>query len=303
MILRIEPPEDLIRFRHEAMATDFTLSFGGVDARYAGQIALEAGRLIDTIEDKLSLYRENSDVTRFNLAKPGAALRVSQECIDCLTVAFRASAATRGRFNVFMGREATKAKGNIPSYLTYADRAAGEDAGDGAFLAMDPISRTLVKRRGGAMLDLGGIGKGFALDRVAELIEDWEAPRAMLSAGGSTLLLIAPPGDRSWTATVGDRRLEPFGAGCLSSSGLDFEERHIIDPDTRLPAALWKRAYAWAGQAGFADALTTACMLMPWEEIQQLARDEAELSLAAVSVGGEWRTAGPFFEPQDNGHG
>ncbi|MBK1879229.1 FAD:protein FMN transferase [Pelagicoccus mobilis] len=284
-MLKIEEKEGLFAFRHEAMATELTLSLGGVDQEYAKGISYAFFERVDEIESKLSLYQETSDVTRINLLKKGEQTRVSEECIDCLQLAMTASELTSGRFHPFLGVDALKVKGKAPAYLRSVFQAPVGDPSSPA-IQIDPNTRQLVKVAEGVILDFGGIGKGYALDVAMEEIEDWDVPVAMANFGGSTLLFKSEDEDSPWSATLDGEGFVPFRNGAFSSSGVGFQGEHIVSSVGE--TLLWERSYARTYSAALADALTTGAMLMGQEELDTLCQAQPQLVVAASQGGKLW---------------
>ena len=107
-------------------------------------------------------------------------------------------------------------------------------------------------------------------------LREWHIPRALLDAGGSTLLALDPPrGQDGWsvgTGTSGERPIQ-LANRAFSGSGFDVQGLHIIDPRTARPATLKKQnAWAFAPNAALADALSTAFILLSKREIRELCR-------------------------------
>jgi hypothetical protein len=95
-----------------------------------------------------------------------------------------------------------RGEGRLPSEseLAGARRHVG-----GAHVTLDPGSRTIAFDEAGVELDLGGIAKGYAVDRVVELLERRDVAAALISAGGSTIYGFgSPPGAAAWTVTLQD---------------------------------------------------------------------------------------------------
>ena len=293
-MLRITEPKGLHSFRHEAMATDFIVSFGGVDSQYAKQAAYEAFSVVDDIESKLSLYQESSDISRINLAEEEQSVLISSECVECLELALEASRLTSDKFQVFVGAAACAAKGFIPPHLKGRLEGRTKQA-TGEAIALDPRGRIVTRLRGDLLVDLGGIGKGFALDRMIETLEDWEIPIAALNSGGSTHLFWSTQGDAPWRVELNQARIGAVGSGAVASSGLGFQENHIIDPSTGQSRTLWRRSYVRSPSAGLADALSTAAMLMDWPTLEQLADERSDLSFAVEDAEGAVHRCGMFF--------
>ena len=91
------------RFAHKAMATIYEIYFAGVDRQYASQAALEAFMLLDRLEQDLSRFNENSDITRINVAPEENPVRVSQDTFRCLLECQQLYSDTNGAFDVTIG--------------------------------------------------------------------------------------------------------------------------------------------------------------------------------------------------------
>jgi len=125
--------------------------------------------------------------------------------------------------------------------------------------------------------DLGAIGNGFALDRMAEVLCEWDCPAILLVAGGSSILAgDAPPGIPGWSCGLGDdSSLQRYWLkNCsLSGSGLIVKGQHILDPRTGRTGHRRFRAWALADTAAESDALSTAAMVLSEMEITGVVAD------------------------------
>ena len=160
-------------FTHHAMATFFQVRIAGEERGYAAQAARVAFDMADHLESLLSRFRENSEISQLAELNPGESLRVSEPTFACLEIAQRMEAATHRAFCVTptaLGTQAT-----LPQWsLLRSEFSVRCDSGRLEF-------------------DLGAIGKGFALDRMAEELADWNCPSFLLVAGGSSILAGEPP--------------------------------------------------------------------------------------------------------------
>ena len=261
---------DVRRFSHEAMATVFEVHSVHADARYAAQAAQAAFDLADRLETQLSRFLPNSDVARINRLEAGDTTRVGDATMECLVIARHVFDLTRGAFDVSIGT-------GLPSLELYAD---------------DGVVRAAT---GDVRIDLGGIGKGYAVDLMAELLEEWGIERALIHGGFSSVIALEGPADRDvWPLTLSDPAspstvLASLSARqkALSASGLRKGD-HIVDPRTGRPVR--SRRAAWAAvprpkpagggaltadrpriaPAAVADALTTAFMLLRPTDIESL---------------------------------
>jgi thiamine biosynthesis lipoprotein ApbE len=282
---QIEGVDALERFEHEAMATKFIAHFAaGGDNR---PLAAECFREIDRIEGLLSFYREASDVTRINRAEPAATLRIAPETAECLAVALEAAALTRGAFDPFAGRAAVEAKKqHVPLHL---DGIAADDADTRPCLEFDPAASMVTRLDGRRWLDLGAIGKGFALDSALTVLHEWGATRGLLVAGGSSVLgFDFSDAPAVWKCTLrsacGERSLELPANFALGASGEGFQPGHIVD--TRATgSARRRRAFVVAPTAALADALATGVFLASAGELDSLATELPDCSFLADGEG------------------
>ena len=129
----------------------------------------------------------------------------------------------------------------------------------------------------GVQFDLGGIGKGFAAEKVAELLREWSLEQSLVLAGASSVLCVGvPEGMSGWPMKLRnpEKRTEVFARfdlkeGAVSGSGRQ-KGQHIIDPRSKEAGPVEGRLAAWsiAPDAIAADASSTAFMMLSDEEIR-----------------------------------
>jgi thiamine biosynthesis lipoprotein len=249
---------DIHVFNHHAMATHFQVRIAGEDKTYAGQTAQAAFALTDQLESLLSRFRANSDISRIAQLAPGESLRVSEPVFACLEIARKMEIVTRGAFSVTAAALQTQSVG--PRWTLLRDQFS-------------------IRCDGGRLdFDLGAIGKGFAVDRMADVLREWSCPAFLLVAGGSSILAgEAPTGTVGWSCGLGDDHAAQrywLKQVSLSGSGLAVKGRHILDPRTGRAAGRESRAWALTETAAVSDALSTACMVLPDPEIAEILAEE-----------------------------
>jgi len=265
----------LFRFRHEAMATQFEIIIPETDADeiYAGQVAQALIEEVNRLEDQLSRFRPTSDIARLSMLTKGESTSIGLAALDCLRLAKAMHEETDGAFDVTIGplmklhRDETGApRIPHPDDVMIAEARVGMN-----LFTIDEDTGTVTVHADHLVIDLGAVGKGYALDQCAELLGDWSIANALLNAGDSTVLGIgAGPGSEGWPVTAGNRELREIllQNTALSGSGFHVKGAHIINPRTRRPVPPKPdRVWAIAPTAALSDAASTAFMVMTREEI------------------------------------
>jgi thiamine biosynthesis lipoprotein len=272
---RRDPGHYWIRVHRRAMACKFEITLAAADAEWV-QAARDALNEIDRLEDQLSVFRESSAMSDVNRRAAGEPVVVERSLFDLLRLCASLSSDTGGAFDItstplsrcwgFLRRE-----GCLPSLEAIA--AARALTGCGA-LGLDEEHRTVRFDRRGVELNLGAIGKGYALDRVAGGMRAAGVEDALLSAGCSSLLAIGGRG-RGWQVEVVSPRasrslarvwLRDAALG-TSGAGEQFVEidgtryGHVIDPRTGWPASGVLSVSVIASSGAVADALSTAFLV------------------------------------------
>ncbi len=247
------------------MATVFTITAAHAEPDYARQAARAALEELDLLEDRLSRFRPSSDIARINRLPPGQKTTVAPETLACLQAALTIEQQTDRAFDI--------------GYASQPSADAGIELGK--------AGGTVRVLAGGGRLDLGGIGKGFALDRMAAILDEWDIQAAQLWTSTSTVLakgVLAKgtsPDGSAWSVSIGPehaRRQIPLVDAAISASGTSVRGRHIVDPRSGHRVCHRVRCWAKAPTAAEADALSTAFMVMSDTEITEYRRRHPHVS-------------------------
>jgi len=127
-------------------------------------------------------------------------------------------------------------------------------------------------------LDLGGIGKGFALEHGREILLRYGYSQALLSAGDSTVLALEPPhGTKGWPVQLeldGHTETLELANEALSCSGKTVRGEHIFDTRLRKYATIRNRIYVRMSSPALSDAFSTAAMTMPVDALERFVEEE-----------------------------
>jgi thiamine biosynthesis lipoprotein len=282
------------RFSHQAMATTFEIIIQHDDSRYAEQAARQAFDELDRLEGELSRFVENSDISRINNLSPEEPLLVGLATFECLQLSARIHAETHGAFDVTIGsllrcwlnkdktlRNPSEGELSLARQRTGMNLIKLNEAQHTVELLASPCRKASPS---GVQIDLGGVGKGYALDVMAELLRDWSIDTALIHGGFSTVLAINAPAGvpafgggpaKGWPLTLSNplHRSQTLAYvhlhdRAVSGSGVQ-KGQHIIDPRTARPVQAKQAAWACARNGATADALSTAFMVMSPEEIER----------------------------------
>lgn len=266
-----------VRVSGTAMTTPIELEFWSDDperARGTGQAVLEEFHRVDR---RMSSYREDSELSRVNDNAADGPVHVSESLFRVLQRAQEVSELSDGAFDISFGsvgylydyREKRQ-----PSGDEIATRLGSINYRD---ILLDPEKRTVAFRKPGLRLDLGGIAKGYAVDRGLQILVRKGIRHARLSAGGD-LRLVGDKRGRPWMVGVRDPRSDtrnavilPLSDVAVSTSG-DYERffiddggdriHHILSPSTGKPAEGVQSVTILGDDALTTDGLSTAVFVL-----------------------------------------
>jgi FAD:protein FMN transferase len=274
---------DLLNASRPAMGSYFEIR---VPAQVPGaaELATRALDIVDEVEAQLTVYRDDSDIARLNAEAHLAPVAVEPRLFAIIERAVKLWHETGGAYDLTAGALSlawgfTRGPRRVPDAATLAIARARTGS---QHLRLDPVGRTIAFDRPGLVLNFGSIGKGYAIDRAAELIRShWYPTSALIHGGRSSLYALGSPPDQfggRWSVALrnpldpetsaGTIRLRNRGMGTSGAAFQRFEESgrvygHLIDPRTGEPTEDGPLSVTvLAPTAAEADALSTAFSLL-----------------------------------------
>jgi thiamine biosynthesis lipoprotein len=256
----------------------------------------------ERLDRMMSVWKEGSEIERLNRAAGASPVPVSDEMIEILAEARQVSEWTGGKFDVTFGALSGLWKFDQDQDNMIPSRAAVEAKlpfVDYTALRVDAVHHTAFLERKGMRAHLGGIGKGYAVDRGAAILKSRGFNDFMIQSGGD-LFVSGVRGDRPWRLGIRDPRgpadrtfaTLDLSNGTFSTSG-DYERffmkdgrryHHILDPDRGEPARGCRSVTIVADKAWLADGLSTGVFVLGPDKgmalIEQLPRVEGVIVAA-----------------------
>jgi thiamine biosynthesis lipoprotein len=252
------------------MGTLCTVTAEGVDSTQIASAVERAHDRIAALEMVMSSWRDDSELARFHAS--GNGFECSPALFGVLATARAMAESTGGAFDPTVGPLLrawdVRGKGRVP---TADERDSARARVDWRSLELDPATRRARFARSGMEVDLGGIGKGAALDEALDTLRAAGAGRALADFGGQLAAIGA------WEVTVADprERLRPLvrlrldDASLSTSAQMENERQvggkrygHILDPRKGAPVEFRGSVSVRARSATEADALSTALLVM-----------------------------------------
>lgn len=252
------------------------------------ELATRALDQVDALEAQLTIYRDDSEVSRLNAVAHLGPVPVEEGLLGLLETGLRIGRETGGAYDLASGALSlawgfVRGPRRVPGPPSLAE--ALQRSG-GHHVRLDPAARTVAFDRDGIVLNLGSIGKGYAVDRAAGVIRDhWWPTGALVHGGQSSIYALGSPpwnfGGR-WKIALRNpfRSEQPLGILYVRNRGVGtsgaafqaFEAEgrrygHIIDPRTGSPPADGPASVTVVSPtATESDALSTAFYLMGEEQ-------------------------------------
>lgn len=301
----------LVRVGRRAMACEFEVLLNVGQYPDGTAAAVEALDLVDELEQQMTVYRDTSEISALNARAYEEPVEVEARLFQVLQLGARLYQETGGAYDLTAGPLSKiwgfyRRAGRVPTDAELAEtmQHVGTDK-----LELDHERRTVRFRVPGMEINLGSIGKGYALDRCAELLARRGMEHYMLHGGQSSVICRGSRGyplpsaaaaQQGWWIGIRDpyrthQRLAELRvlnrAMATSGSGIQFfihegkRFGHILDPRTGRPAEGVLSATILAPTGAEADALSTACYVMGREAALGYCAKRPELGLVLISPG------------------
>jgi thiamine biosynthesis lipoprotein len=278
--------KSLARFEFERaqMGTLFRVVLYAPAKSVAEAACAAAFECLDGLNARMSDYDPASELSKLSSASEAAAptpwIPISEDLAVVLARAAEIAAASDGAFDVTCGnatrlwRRAIR-EGELPPPEELEEARASIDW-RAVELSAERRSARLLRR--GMRLDLGGIAKGFALDRMLGVLAERGVSSALVDGGGDVAVSAAPPGERGWRielgpvtpAQTGPRAVLVLEHAAVATSGdlvhsaviAGLRYSHIVDPHTAMGLTTNCGASVVARDGMTADALATAATVL-----------------------------------------
>ena len=234
------------------MDTFAEVSLFSIERARASEAMEEAFKEIERIEKLFSRFDKASEVSRINASAGEKEVIVSPELFEIIERSIYYSRISRGAFDI---TAAPLKKGRYEDIILDRDRLS---------------VRFLDK---GIKIDLGGIAKGYAVDRAVQILRSYGIESALVDMGGNIYALGSPPGKKAWRIGIRDPRDKDniihrlsLKDRAVATSGNYERPSHIIDPASGNPAARVMSVTVASDSAERSDALSTAVFVMGIED-------------------------------------
>ncbi|RMF97203.1 MAG: FAD:protein FMN transferase [Planctomycetota bacterium] len=299
-----------LSFSVRAMACEFEFLFNLGQCEQADRAALAAIERVEPLEQQMSFFRSSSELNRINAVASLQSIEVEPGLFELLATSKKIWEETQGAFDItasplwrIWGFADHRPRVPDDAEIRETLRCVGSQ-----YLELDASACRVRFRQEDLELNLGSIGKGYALDRCAACLNEaeigdylchagyssiiargtrWRAPEVPEPEGGWPIGVAHPlrPGER-----LGILRLHDSALGTSGSALQFFRHRgkrygHVIDPRTGYPADHFLSVTVVAPTATEADALATAFFVMQPDEIERYCRSHPEVGALLIRPG------------------
>ena len=292
----------VVRHSRPMLGTLITMTVHHSDLAVAEQGMIKAFQAIEEVDRVMSLHRSDSDIVKVNRAAGSEEISVHPWLVEVLNQAGQANVLTQGSYDVtclplmrlygFYSQENQKHFPKDKEILKVLDSVGQK------FVVIDSRSNQVGLKKYGSAIDLGSIGKGFAVDRAADVLRKEGIENALIDGGGNIFALGTPQDhsetEKGWKVAIRN----PFGSGegdcfeiltlrnsAVATSG-NYEQSvlldgrrvgHLFDLRNGKPSEAGISATVVTSSATWADALSTSAYLLGPEFKKSLAGQSTKI--------------------------
>ncbi|MEX2141865.1 MAG: FAD:protein FMN transferase [Pirellulales bacterium] len=301
----------LTRIGRRAMACQFEVALNTGQYPHAAIAAVEALDLIDRLEQQMTVYRDDSEISELNATAFQDPVEVEPRLFELLSLGVRLYHDTHGAYDLTAGRLSRvwgfyHRSGRVPSAEELSEAMSRVGT---AQLDLDPQRQAVSFRVPDMEINLGSIGKGYALDRAAEVMAERGIEHYLLHGGQSSVLARGSrgrfasadaaaregwwigvrhplrPNQRLAEVRVLNRALATSGSAVQFFLHQGRRYGHILDPRSGRPAVGSLATTVLAPTAAEADALSTACYVLGRDAALEYCRAHPQIGLVHISPG------------------
>jgi FAD:protein FMN transferase len=295
----------LVYKKKYAMGTVFEIAAYDQSSEHASKAIEMAFQEIVRIDDLLSNYKPDSALSNLNRSAHFHAEKVPPDLYRVIGESMRFSRLSDGKFDISVAPLVDLWKSALRGEGTPTRARQEEVRGCVGYEKIELTPPDQISFRSPCLqLDLGAIGKGYAVDRAAEVLHSLGIRDALINAGGSTMLAMgSPPNETAWLVHLRDPSNKMDPQVMLKDESVSTSEQtapsllgddsagHIIDPETGMPLKTVFAVSAVSKTATVSDALSTTLLLLGPTKGTALIKNMADVSAVWISENAQVETA------------
>jgi FAD:protein FMN transferase len=294
------------QYTKKAMACDFEILFNLQQYPSSAATAGAAFQVVDELEDQMTVYRSQSEVSQINRLAAHVPVPLEPNLFALLQLAVDLHCSTNGAFDITSAKltklwQFDQRQGRLPNS---ADIKNALETIGSHLIELSSERRTIQFLKNGVEINLGGIGKGYAIDRAADVLQNHGIQSFAIHGGQSSVKALGSESANTTTKStgwwigishpltpntrLGRIRLHNQALGTSGTGRQGFFHRgvrygHILSPRTGWPANHFLSTTVIASSAAVADALATAFFVMSFEEVAQYCEQDRSVKAILIS--------------------
>lgn len=281
------------QFEEKKMGSAFQLIFYDSDSIHAVNLSKIAFLIVDSLNNSFSDYLTNSEIAKINnSAGNGQSINISKDLENILLQSKAAYLKSEGAFDITIGQltklwRKSRIEKIMPNKVDLNIKLAAVGF---KYLIIDTTKHSAKLLKKGASIDLGGIGKGYAAQKVYDFFVKNKIKKILVNAAGNMTAGEPPKGKKDWEIEIempslinySNQKIVGLQNISISTSGDAFQfveiegkrYAHIINPKTGLGLSYQRQVSIICENAAKADWLSTACYILTIKKALKLAEKE-----------------------------